>query len=283
MRGLRFDIRLQLGGFVGFLRNKLSSMTAAIVVALVSLFGMSAGEVDAAESKAEAPVIAIYTEGGFVGPVWSQSRLPQVAVYADGRVFSASSSSSPSYLHQAKVGFAAQTLVTEWVSRLVLLSKAPKEGWGFPGVADVPSTRIVLNGLGAHANVSVYALNFTNGLTQIQKRARTALTAQIAAIKVGKTSIYRPRAYELWTWGSPVDHSSSAGIPPWPVGYSQPTPSDALVGAGCMVMGSATVNGQLALPLNPDADGQWLLPSGQTLGVTLRPLLPGEKGCHRNR
>lgn len=274
------------------------------------------------------PVITIISEGGFVAPAWTVSRLPIAQVYADGSVVIPDPKPVHNYVRSAKIGRVSVQTVRSWVATLSRQTVTPKGGWGFPGVADVPSTRIVISTAGKSVNVSILALGFSRGLTKAQTQARVALAATVATITPASSRPYHPASYEVWGL-APLLVNNSGGMgmpnpasvycqstggtsgivdtpdgqagtctfqdgtvvdewqnyrqalatkPVWPSGYS--VPASALDGGGtrCMVMAASSVVKQLA---NSDDQGQWLLPSGQAFPVVLRPILPGESGCHR--
>lgn len=144
------------------------------------------------------PIIEIYTEGGFVAPAWTVSRLPEALVYADGTVVTPASAARHSYVRQALVGAVSAATASAWAKSLLQLTKTPQGGWGFPGVADVPNTRVKVNLPAGRVNVSVYALAFTNGLTTPQVRARLALARKLAALRPARSKNFEASAYELW-------------------------------------------------------------------------------------
>ena len=75
--------------------------------------------------------------------------------------------------------------------------------------------------------------------------------------------------------------TESVKLAKWPNGVTvpagKPNPQGAL-GGGCVVVASSKVAKLISTNRAP---GPWLLPSGQAMPVSLRPVLPGEKACHR--
>jgi putative hemolysin len=69
-----------------------------------------------------------------------------------------------------------------------------------------------------------------------------------------------------------------ATLPGWPEGYTVPQADYNTPNLGCTVIAAASLAKQLA---NKSDEGRWLLPSGQAFPVVLRPVLSGERPCHR--
>jgi len=185
-------------------RRIAAALLAAVAASALSLSAASANEVTGSAAKTVGsakpgrPIIEVYTEGGFVAPAWTVSRLPEALVYADGTVITPASAPRHSYVRQALVGTVPEGRVADWTKSLQKLTKTPQGGWGFPGVADVPNTRVKVNLPGVRLNVSVYALSFTNGLAPVQAKARLALARQLAALKPAKSKPFQASAYEVW-------------------------------------------------------------------------------------
>jgi len=70
-----------------------------------------------------------------------------------------------------------------------------------------------------------------------------------------------------------------AKVPNWPAAVATPVndPNDPMM--TCTAAAATAVRKQL---VNPDDSGRWILPSGQSLPVVLRPVLVGESACHRS-
>jgi putative hemolysin len=94
--------------------------------------------------------------------------------------------------------------VKQLITTVGLAAKPPAKGWGFPGVADVPNTRIVITMPHLHRKISIYALAFSNGgnLNAEQVRARKALNTAVEALNLYVRSLkgkpYAPKQYEAW-------------------------------------------------------------------------------------
>jgi putative hemolysin len=75
--------------------------------------------------------------------------------------------------------------------------------------------------------------------------------------------------------------TESAKLAKWPSGVAVPSGRPATQGAlggGCVVVAAKKVAKLISANRVP---GPWLLPSGQAMPVSLRPVLPGENACHR--
>ena len=108
---------------------------------LVVLAGALPETVFASEVKAHV-VIAVEHVGGFVAPSFRSARLPDVVLYSDGRVFAEHSASG-----SVKEMFQGSLTAPVLRSELAIFTKAikiPAGGWGLPGVADIPSTQVLV-------------------------------------------------------------------------------------------------------------------------------------------
>ena len=178
------------------MRKSLFAVTTLSV--LVVLAGVLPATVFASEVKAHV-VIAVEHVGGFVAPSFRSARLPDVVLYSDGRVFAEHSASG-----SVKEMFQGSLNAPVLRSELAIFTKAikiPAGGWGLPGVADIPSTQVLVQQGGKKRLAVVYALGFTSGnLSKEAIVARTYLSHAIAQLIVlaGKSTIYKPSRYEVW-------------------------------------------------------------------------------------
>ncbi|MEY4410542.1 MAG: hypothetical protein RLZ69_116 [Actinomycetota bacterium] len=312
-----------------------SGLRAALSSFLVGVLASTLMPVGAAQA-ASGPqlLVGIYTEGGFISPTWSVSRIPQLLVYSDGSVIAENQRPTRGYIHEALTGKTAAGAATSFAVELLRLAKTPKGGWGFPGVADVPNTRVKVSLGGKRLDNSVYALAFTNGpqLTASQIAARKALAGAIAKFQksLNVTKPYQPVLYEVRgqtaIMGGPVSggvgmanpaavycasiggetgiietpegqagtctlfggevvdewvlyRKALATLSSWPEGYTVPSSPDPIAGLSCVIIPARKLVKQLSVD---NEFGRWLLPSGQAFTVILRPVLRGEKACHRS-
>lgn len=207
--------------------------------------------------------------GGFIGPNVKTARLPDVVLYTDGRV-----------LAQHNVNGSVKQMFQKYVSASVLRSeitaflnstKVPSGGWGLPAVADVPSTEISVFQNGKKNVANVYALGFnSNNLSKAAITARIKLSKTINSLITfaGNTTIYKPSLYEVWPlW--PASKATGTGIV-WPRNLAPPKGICTSVAAKPFVR-----------LLQVAGSKQWLLPNGQMISLTWRPVLPDEIACKR--
>lgn len=176
---------------------------ACALVATIALQGSLCLPLAAVASSQSAPIVSIAYEGGFVAPGTDQSSLPAVVGYSDGTLFTNNGSTSrPDWRlarqHEAKVSHLKQLVIS-----VAKASVVPSGGWGFPGVADVPNTRIKIAMSGYHRKLSIYALNFSNGnLKPSQVAARKALARAVSALANYAQNLpgytYLPKQVEVW-------------------------------------------------------------------------------------
>lgn len=127
-------------------------------------------------------VIQVITGGGFVPIEYHLTLLPEFTLYGDGTVI------VPGPVTAIYPGPALPNLQTTRISEQeiqALLSAAKEAGlfqngfdYGSPGVADVPSTSIVINAEDKTYRSDIYALGFEDagGLTLEQQQARAAVS-----------------------------------------------------------------------------------------------------------
>ena len=164
-----------------------------------------------------APVAVISSEGGFMAPGFIKSALPSIAVYANGAILTRFEAQRRPDLREMRVHAIDPKRVRALLTAIANAAVRPKGGWGFPGVADVPSTRIRINSASLQRDISVYALSFTNGgkVSPVQAAARNRLQASIdalvnaAAAKPGR--VWTSPTYEAWSL-SPIAPSPAVGI-----------------------------------------------------------------------
>lgn len=184
------------------------ALASAVVIAL-SLSAAPASATGSAEGKVPA-WLTISSQGGFVAPDYIKTQLPDLVVYSDGVVLRNDVSSIRSDVRN----MSRRTLSTSWLKQqiraIAKLTRTPKGGWGTPGVADVPDTRIRINLGSTQVNIGVYALNFTNGnLTTAQVAARKALSKAVTTfrktIAKQRATVLKPTVYEVWVNEAIID------------------------------------------------------------------------------
>lgn len=203
-----------------------AALAAAAAVTVVSLVAGACGSGDGGSSGgststtgptgaiahptgADEIVVQVGAGGGFVPVEYNFTMLPDFTLYGDGTVIV----TGP--VIAIYPGPALPNLQTTKVSEEVIqeiLSAAKEAGlfqngfdYGYPGVADVPTTTIVVNAEGTTYTSSIYALGFEDGggLTMEQQQARAAITpfqGNLTALAFGSGS---------YTW-TPYEFSSLA-------------------------------------------------------------------------
>jgi putative hemolysin len=164
------------------------------------------------------PVIIVSSEGGFVAPGYIKSALPALVGYANGAVLTQSQAMPRPDLRAMRLHAISATHLRALVNAVARAAVTPTGGWGTPGVADVPNTRVRIAYPGLRRDISVYALSFTDGgnVTPAQASARRKLAKAIADLdKAVRTAVGRtwaPATYEAWTM-TPLVKISGAGMP----------------------------------------------------------------------
>jgi putative hemolysin len=162
-------------------------------------------------SAKEITTVTISQQGGFVSPQYQLGKLPQLVGYSSGLVLKRNDASPVFNASQALQVKVDASKMTRYLLSIYKAAKTPMHGWGFPGVADVPTTTIVINTPGFHLNRNVYALDFSNGnLSSEQKAKRLALSAALTKfsnwVNSYHSSVYRPSRYELWALSAEFDN-----------------------------------------------------------------------------
>ncbi|WP_229072674.1 hypothetical protein [Actinoplanes sp. DH11] len=245
-----------------------------------------------AAPAADALVLRVRHRGGFVPPQLLVGRLPQVSVYADGRVIT----DGPVPLvapGPALPNLQVQKITPEQVKQLT--AQAVQAGvttgadFGTPNVADVPSTEVtVVTGYGTET-VDVVALNEAQpddtSLTPAHQAARTELRGFIDKLTglSGDSEPYRPEQVAAiarpWTdngdglAGKPID---------WPGPALPGEQLDKNVDVRCVVASGAGKDDVWAAAEKANQQTPWVS-GGKQWSVTFRPLLPDESGCESLR
>lgn len=164
------------------------------------------------------PVITVSSEGGFVAPGYIKSALPSLVGYVNGAVLTQSQAMPRPDLRAMRLHAISAGHLRDLVGAVARAAVTPVDGWGIPGVADVPNTRVRIAYPGLRRDISVYALSFTNGgnVTPAQASARRKLAKAIADLDkavgtaVGRT--WTPATYEAWTM-TPLVKITGVGMP----------------------------------------------------------------------
>ena len=214
------------------------------LLALAAILPFTAAPVAAATAVQPkgSPVIVIASEGGFVAPGYIKSALPSLVAYANGAVLTQSNAPRRDDIREMRLHAVDPQKLRELAAAIAKAAVMPKGGWGSPGVADVPNTRIRIGYSGITRDISVYALSFTNGgdVTPAQAAARKALQktldalAKTASAAIGRT--WTAPTYEAWSMATLVKPSK--------VGIANPA-SVFCVSMGGTLTIEDTTNGQI--------------------------------------
>ena len=245
-----------------------------------------------AAAEGDGLVLRVRQEGGYMSPERIAGRIPDVSVYADGRMITQGPQITV-YPGPALPNLQLQRLDAAAVAKLV--DEAVAAGvdggadLGSPNVADAPTTRIDVVRDGVSSSVSAVALREAmpddTALTAGQKAARAKLTAFLArldemAAAPGQQP-YRPAtlAALAGAYNPPQD-----GLPQQPGPIAWPGPAlpgeylDGNVKIGCVAASGAERDAILAAVEKANQNTPWSS-GGKEYSVTFRPLLPDESGC----
>lgn len=270
----------------------------------------------AANASSDVAVITVAESGGFMPPVWSSSRAPELVLYKDGRLLVRRQVSDEVSTMSYRV--IPPSMVKSYTALFSKVIVEPKGGWGIPGVADVPSTKIDVVKSGKRVTSSIYALGFTFGLPKTSANARLNVTALIKKLsKLSGSGVYKPVKYEVW--GGKSSLGTDAGIEvanPASVfclsmfGSLQASDVESVFNCllpdgrvveewayyrsesakmrvwpetvvepkrDCVVVSAFVFNKLLVAK----ESSLWLMKSGRAMNLVFRPVLPGEVACKR--
>ena len=254
--------------------------------------GASPAGASPAGAGADTVVLRVRQEGGFVPPERIVGRIPDVSVYADGRMITQGPQIAvypgpalPNLQERRLDAAAVEKLVDEAVAAGVRTGA----DLGTPNVADAPATRIDVLHDGVTATVSAMALREAapddTALTAAQRAARAQLTALLTrldemAAGPGQQPYRAATVAALaQAYAPPQD-----GLPkqPGPVAWPGPAlPGEYLnpdVKIGCVAASGAERDAVLAAADKANQNTPWTS-GGNEYTVTFRPLLPDESGC----
>ena len=283
--------------------SNLARLSALLIVALVATACVSA--VGAAPTgkpvKSDQVVFRVTWEGGFVTPEMLLGRLPIVAIYADGRVFTQGPQIAI-YPGPLMPNLIEHTLSEDALSRLIDLAR--EKGllktvhYELPGIADVPDTVLEINLDGKSYRVSAYALAEAaemepdSGLDAAAIDGRKALREFIDALTgipaedfVDEEHAFEVDRLQLYAGKAViVPNSELPGEQPaldWPLG-NRGAAGAAVENSPIEVRCQVVEGNDLAtvLPLLQSANSlQTFRSEGELYSLIVRPLLPGETGC----
>jgi hypothetical protein len=236
-------------------------------------------------------VLRLEGVGGFVSPQSIVGRVPQLSVYGDGRVISEGPMPAD-YPGPALPNIQVRRISVDSVQRLVDLAVAAGVGqtrdYGQPSVADVGSTRVTVRTGGSNLVTDVYALDFSEGLTAMQRSNRAVvkglvdrlsdLPGTLGAANVGPEEQYQPTAIAAFATIDDMHDPTMATQPEraWP-GPALPGTADRF-GLSCLVAIGSDATQVISAATEANQATPWTF-EGKRWSVTFRPLLPDEHSC----
>ncbi|MGA5299063.1 hypothetical protein ACPCHT_04000 [Nucisporomicrobium flavum] len=241
---------------------------------------------------ADGLVLRVAHTGGFVGPDALAGRLPELSVYADGRMIFEGPVTAiypGAALPNVQVRMISPEQVRELVERAVAAGVRTGTDLGQPGVADATTTEVTVVTAAGEQKVAANALREASDddplLTPAQRQARAKLQdfldrADKLAAGPGAQP-YRPEilAAIVTPWVEPGDD-----LPARPAGKEWPGPAlpgEPLTPAlklSCVTATGDQLDAILAAAKDANAQTPWIS-GGNGWTVRFRPLLPGETGC----
>jgi hypothetical protein len=285
---------------------RLSSMRIYLITALVLGCAFAAASVAAETRPAQAAVshptganevvLRVSSGGGFVPVQVNLRAMPSFTLYGDGTVI------VPGPVIQIYPGPAVSPLVRSKLGERqvqALLVRARRAGllaprtidygdMGTIGIADAPTTTLVVNAAGRHIERQAYALGITaqgGRISPAQAKARQALARFIARLPQGVSGArYSPHAIAAYVGPFRGQGQPGARRIVWPLGSNLAT-AGKRVSSGleyrCILVGGDSVKRLSATLRKANELSRWIARPGATVAymVVARPLLPDERRC----
>jgi hypothetical protein len=276
----------------------LTSLLVAAATSMASSAGASDGQAAAIGHPrgASQVVLRVNSGGGFVPVEFNLRAMPSFTLYGDGTII------VPGVQIQIYPGPALSPLMRSKLSEpqvQALLQRAKAAGllapgrtdygdMGSIGIADAPTTTLILNAAGRHVRRDAYALGIdaaAGRLSPAQTEARRALATFVAKLPQGLSGgPYTPRGFAVYA--GPFRGQPQKGAKPivWPLKRNLAT-AGKLVSSGlgyrCMSVTGEPAQILLAALRKANEQSQWTAraDTSATFQVIARPLLPGQRAC----
>ncbi len=237
-------------------------------------------------------VLQIAQVGGFVTPEMLAGRLPQISVYADGRVLSEGPVTAiypgPA-LPNVQVVQVDEATVQGLVEQAMAAGVAETADLGMPPIADATSTRFTVVTPGGTYVREAYALMESLGadgeLTAEQREGRAALTGLLDALTApteGASEGYVPAGLAVlarpWT-DADADSEPAQPDVAWPGPALPGEAFEPALGLSCLTVSGADTATVLEAARAATSRTPWVASDGSRWALTFRPLLPHETGC----
>ena len=260
-------------------------MATAAALAVMGCGGTSSGGAGPSRppGAADEVVVRVVREGGFAAESREPARLPDVSVFADGRVVTQGPTTlefpGPALpnLQEFRLTRDGLAAIVDEARAAGLLDERPPD-YGDAGITDQPTTTVTVDVGGSTHTVTVYALDFDDGLTAEQREHRRRLQQFIGFaghahgvgvhVVPGSTRRYEPEALAVRI--EPFLSDAKTEDRQWPLGD--------LACTDCAVFRSAELAAVLDAADGAREDVGWLS-GNESYRLVFRPLLPDERSC----
>lgn len=252
---------------------------ALLVIALAGVPGWTTAAA-AGDSPPEV-VIQVDSHGGFVPVEIVQGNIPEITVYADGRVFVQQEGGSFDRMVRLRVARIDEARLQELVDQarsIGLLDDAAID-YGFPNVTDLTDTTVTITLDGETYGTTVYALDFdAEDLTPEQQANRSALSDFIAEVgDPGPTRRLRPTHLAVLATRALDDRGDK--VVEWPLADIASLGDAAQLAERCFVVTGDDLATLLPLAKNARTAHRWDDSGDIDWRLVFRPLLPHERTC----
>lgn len=244
-----------------------------------------------APDRADGIAIQIRTGGGFVPQELAFATVPEVTLYADGRII-ATGPTTLEYPGKALPNVLAGSVDDSAVRAAVTAAReagvTDEPELGRPSVADAPTTTFLLVDGGRTYRLDAYAIDFEDGpgLTAAQQEARRRLRGLVRRLQDLAAAADRPyRATAVSVLVTPYPEPEPGRAPVEPVPGEADWPLDDLGGGGeeqfggrCLGFTGPDAERVLAAAGEARSNTRWRS-GGRTWALAFRPELPGGEPC----